>query len=305
MDDDRSRTDGPDRPRRSTTPFADGTGDERADRGHDTDARIALERARAAAAAGGRVAYEAFRTDLSVREKSGAMDAVTRADLDAQRRVIEVLEGGPLTDAVVAEEDDAPKTPPATGATWVVDPIDGTNNFARGNRVWATSVAYAVDEEPVVGVTVMPAVGDTYLAGPDGVRRNDRSARVSDRDDPEKFTVATVFGLAKRHRGIHAAVSRTIIERLGDLRRFGSAQAVLAMVACGELDAAVSTVELAPWDTMAGVELVRAAGGAVTDLDGERWRWDADGMIATNGRAHGAVLELLPDGRDYQPNGDP
>ena len=84
-----------------------------------------------------------------------------------------------------------------------------------------------------------------------------------------------------------------IVERFGDMRRFGSAQLTLSMVAEGALDATITNVDCNPWDTVAGVHMVRAAGGTVTDIHGERWHADSEGMVATNGTAHDAVLAAV------------
>jgi myo-inositol-1(or 4)-monophosphatase len=83
------------------------------------------------------------------------------------------------------------------------------------------------------------------------------------------------------------------VGRFGALRRLGSAGAALAMVATGQLDAAVATETAPPWDTVAGVCLVRGAGGRVTDAAGERWTPDSAGLIASNGRAHDALVAAV------------
>ncbi|MDZ7730119.1 MAG: inositol monophosphatase family protein [Natrialbaceae archaeon] len=84
-----------------------------------------------------------------------------------------------------------------------------------------------------------------------------------------------------------------MVDDFGDIRRFGSAQIELATVAAGGLEAAVTDVPAYPWDTVAGVAMVRAAGGTVTDLEGEPWKPDARGMVASNGAIHGDLLETL------------
>jgi myo-inositol-1(or 4)-monophosphatase len=252
----------------------------------ETEARTIAERA---ARIGGEIAMERFRSDLLVEHKSETLDAVTAADREAQEAVIEHIDPDA---AVVAEEDDAAKTMP-DGPAWVIDPIDGTNNYAVGNPDWATSVAYAVDGEARVGVTQLPAVGDTYATVADGVERNGERVTSSERTAASRLTVSAIFGLQSKHRRAYRAVTSAIIDAFGDLRRGGSGQIALARVAAGELDAAVSTVALDPWDTLAGVAMVRAAGGRVTTLDGDPWRHDSAGLVATNGVAHETVREVV------------
>ena len=183
-------------------------------------------------------------------------------------------------------EADTPKSVPKDGPTWVVDPIDGTNNFVRGLRLWGTSVASVVDGEPVAVATVLPALADTYLAGAERVTLNGDSVQVSDREDPEAFVVDPILlDDAADTDGVDV-----LMEHFGDYRRLGCAQATLAAVAGGSLDAAIATVRMHPWDTIAGAHMIHTAGGTVTDLDGARWRHDSRGLVASNGAAHGEVL---------------
>ncbi|WP_336360097.1 inositol monophosphatase family protein [Haladaptatus sp. ZSTT2] len=252
-----------------------------------------LSVAREAATAGGNVALSAFRTPLSITPKASKMDPVTQADVDAQNRVVEVIRDSFPDHTIVGEEGDQLKEIPDTGPAWVIDPIDGTNNFTHGNRVWATCIAYVEDGDPQAAITRLPALGDEYVAG-DTTLRDNEPVTVSDRDDPELCTVSLTFGLQPQHRPLFAEVSRNLLEAFGDLRRFGTGQVSLAMVAAGELDGAVSAVRLSPWDTVAGVHLVRQAGGTVTDIDGNPWRWDSEGVVASNGKVHDTLLSIIP-----------
>jgi myo-inositol-1(or 4)-monophosphatase len=255
-----------------------------------TDTRRRAEVAARAARAGGQVALDAFRTDLDVETKDGKTDVVTRADRDAQRRVVEVLDGTFPGEPVVGEEGEGAAVVPAEGPAWIVDPVDGTNNYVRGLRVWATSVAAVHDGKAVAAANALPALGDVYVAGAEETRSNGDPANVSDRTDPETFAVAPTIWWDFDRRGEYGAATREIVERFGDLRRFGSAQATLAFVASGGLDAALTNVDPNPWDSIAGVHLIKRAGGTVTDLDGEPWRHDGRGLVASNGAAHGEVL---------------
>ena len=257
----------------------------------DEDVEARAEMALRAARAGAADAEAGFRNDIDVELKGGKTDVVTAADRDAQRTVIDVVMDEYPEDAVVGEEEDALKAVPDDGATWVVDPIDGTNNFVRGNRFWTTSVAAVLDGEPVAAANVAPALGDTYAAGDDGPTRNGEPLSVTDESDPEACTVCPTFWWAFDRRDEYAAACRAAVERFGDIRRPGSAQLVLSMVAAGELDGAFTNLYTNPWDTVAGVHLVRAAGGTVTDLHGERWRHDSEGLVASNGHVHDDLLE--------------
>ena len=256
-----------------------------------TDTDDALATAVEAAERGGALALESFRSDLTVETKAdGPMDAVTAVDRAVQERVFEYLADAHPDDAFVGEEEEARKRVPADGRAWVVDPIDGTVNYVAGNRVWMTSVALCRDGDPVAAANYAPATDDLYVAGDGPTRRNGEPATVSETPEPSAFTVNPIFGVSPRDKRALGDVIDTILDRFGDLRRFGCAQAALSGVATGELEATVSTVELNDWDTAAGVHLVRRAGGRATDVYGDRWTPGSEGLIASNDTAHDALV---------------
>ncbi|MFB6188384.1 MAG: inositol monophosphatase [Halapricum sp.] len=276
-----------------------------------SDARQRAALAERAARAGGAVARDLFRAEFEVETKADKNDLVTDADREAQRQVVHTVVQEFPDEAFLCEEtlenpggEDSPDTPksiqragpavetvPESGACWVVDPVDGTANFARGLRIWGTSIAATIDGETVAAATYLPALQDIYTVGPDSASRNGQPLRTSERTDPETFAVGLVARWSIDSSDRFGALARQINRHFGDSRRFGSYQATLGMVASGELDAAVTTEPSTPWDTLAGVELVRAAGGSVTDLDGSPWTLDTDGLIASNGTAHDDVVD--------------
>jgi myo-inositol-1(or 4)-monophosphatase len=257
-----------------------------------TNTEVRADLAARAANAGAQVALESFRGNLTVETKSGKTDLVTQTDRAAQRRVVEIIREKFPNDAIVGEEEDALKEVPESGPAWIIDPIDGTSNFVRGLRVWGTSVAAVEDGESVAAATVLPALSDTYLAGADGVTLNGDPVAVSTREDPETFAVAPTHIEYDRPEQ-YATLLGELATRFGDIRRFGSSQATLAAVAGGSLEAAVTNVRMSPWDTVGGAHMIRQAGGTVTDLAGEPWRHDSQGLVASNGVAHEAVLMAL------------
>jgi len=254
----------------------------------DSDLRVdvAVESAQAGAA----VAADAFRTALDVERKDGKTDVVTRADRHAQEAVVERITETYPDATIVGEENDAAGTVPEEGVVWVIDPIDGTNNFVRESRYWATSVACLVDGEPVTAVNVLPAMDDQYVGAPSGVTLNGQPISVSDRSDPELFVVVPTVWWGFDRRTEYAAATEAIVTRFADLRRVGSAQASLSLLACGTYDGVLTNVTAPPWDTVAGAAMVRWAGGTVTDLDGEDWHHDSRGLVASNGQAHDELL---------------
>ncbi|MFB6234961.1 MAG: inositol monophosphatase [Halopenitus sp.] len=243
-----------------------------------------------AARAGARIAHEHFRTGIAVETKGEKTDVVTEADRAAQREVVDVVREDFPDDAIVGEEEDELKAVPDTGAAWVIDPIDGTNNYVRNMRTWATAVAAVEAGEPVAAATVLPALGDTYTADAEAAYRNDEPIAVSDETDPERAAVVPTIWWDRDHRDEYARACEAIVSRFADLRRFGCAQAALAAVADGGVEGVTTNVAANPWDTVAGVHLIRQAGGRVTDLEGNRWRHDSKGVVASNGEVHEDVL---------------
>jgi myo-inositol-1(or 4)-monophosphatase len=253
----------------------------------DADERAAV--AERAARAGGRVAHDSFRSDIAVESK-GEDDVVTEADRGAQLVVIEWIRETFPDDAIVGEEGEGRKTVPEGGAAWVIDPIDGTHNYVRDIRVWGTAVAAVVDGEPVAAATVCPALGDVYTADADGAYRNGDPISVNDVADPRRAAVDPTLWWDHDARDEYANACEAIVRRFADMRRFGAAQVTLPTVAAGGLEGTISNLRANPWDSVGGVFMVRQAGGRVTDLEGNRWRHDSTGLVASNGTLHDEVL---------------
>jgi myo-inositol-1(or 4)-monophosphatase len=249
-----------------------------------------IDALREVTAAGASVAHEGFRGQLEVDQKGGETDLVTHIDRAAQTAVIEAITSRFDEPQIVAEEGMLPKRLPAKGTAWVVDPIDGTHNFIRGRRLFATAVGLVKDGEPLAGTSAFPAMGDVYHTDGSTVWRNAEAVYVSPVRNPREAIIAPLLWWEHDERDRYAAVCEAIVRRFADLRRIGAAQGVLAQIAEGAIDGAIATTRGHPWDTVGGVAMVRAAGGQVTDLDGRRWRPDAPGMVASNGRLHEQLL---------------
>lgn len=250
---------------------------------------MAVEAARAGAA----LAADLFRTSLDVETKASATDYVTEADTGAQRRIVDRITETFPDDAIVAEENDRRKRLRTGETAWVIDPIDGTTNYVRGIPFWATSVAAVEDGETVAATNCLPAVDAEYRAGTDGAAHDDEPATVSDATSLETSIVAPTLRYGRECGDAYGRLLDTLSPAVGDVRRLGSAQTTLSLVAGGQVDAAVGVVPSRPWDTVAGVHLVRQAGGTVTDLAGDPWTPASDGLVASGGGVHDDLLDLL------------
>ena len=261
-----------------------------------------------AARAGGVVARDSFRESLDIETKAHRNDLVTAADRDAQRQAITTVRQEFPDARFVGEEESRPvgaedvpllEAVPETGDAWVIDPIDGTGNYVRGNPRWATVVAAVTDGDPVGVATYLPAHEELYAAGPDSVTRNGDPVQVSDRTDPETFVVGIVGRWSIHPPARPANLVESTLDRFANVRRAGSMQATLALVAAGAFDAAIMPDPPEPWDSIAGVHLVQQAGGTATNLAGEDWHHDDDGLLVSNGHCHdrlvAAAEEALAD----------
>lgn len=249
---------------------------------------------------GSAVAMQSFRSNLRVKSKTdretlGLVDVVTEADHAAQKRIIDCLEShfaGEITP--VAEEGSIRKTIPNSGSCWVIDPIDGTYNYIRGLSQWATSVTVLEDGIIQAAATIAPALGDSYVTGAGSTAmRNNQSIVVSDRTDEANLVVAPIMPPALKQREQYSSGVQSSLNRFADVRRTGSLQLTLSLVAAGAIDIAVTPRTPNPWDSIAGVGLIRAAGGRVTDAAGKPWTHDADGLVASNGHVHDTALEIV------------
>ena len=228
-------------------------------------------------------------------------DVVTNADYASERVVIEAIRERYPGDAILAEESGehaglARRDGSASGRTWVIDPLDGTVNYANGIPYYCVSIGLVIGEQPTVGVVYDPARGDCYTATADGpAHLNGEPIVASDKDALSDY----VMSLAVIGRG-GLARERRIAPLIRIHRRMGSAALSLAYVANGRFDAFVQNGGLSPWDVAASALIAERAGARVTDVNGGPWwrskvRGPRISIVAAPPAQHGAILELLRD----------
>lgn len=232
------------------------------------------------------------RNDLRVVEKA-RNDLVTEADRASEEAVLAVLRRQRPEDGVLAEESGWSGGAGA-GQRWIVDPLDGTANFAHGLPLFAVAVACMRDGELQAGVVLDP-VGDNLFAAAreEGATWNGRPIRVSHRDDLAGAFLATGFPF-RAHEAL--ALYQECFGRLflvaGGIRRCGSAALDLAYTAAGVFDGFFE-FRLSPWDIAAGEMLIREAGGVVTDLDGGGRQLATGNVLAGSPGVHVAMRRAL------------
>jgi myo-inositol-1(or 4)-monophosphatase len=232
-----------------------------------------------------------------VETKSSATDMVSDADRAAEEAILGLLRAERPDDGLLSEEgaggtDAGAAAPPSVGGErrWVVDPLDGTTNFLYGLPAWCVSIALEDADGGVVGVVHDPLAGETFTAERGGgCRLNGRAVRVRDHQPLDRALVATGFGYEAEVRSRQARALTTVLPRVRDLRRGGSAALDLAWLAAGRLDG-YWELGVKPWDVAAGALCVREAGGLVRPLDAE-----PPGLAAAGPSLLPALVDLLAD----------
>jgi histidinol-phosphatase len=237
------------------------------------------------------IAMDLFADDgLEIRHKADRT-LVTAADMAIERMVRGRLAAAFPADRIMGEEEGG--TFEGEGRVWIVDPIDGTANYARAIPIWATLVALQVDGELVLGIASAPAMGERYAATlGGGATMNGRGIRVNDVADLAEAQflhsqLDTLLG------GDQAAGTRTLLSTTVRERGFGDFWGHV-LVARGAAEICVEP-RLAIWDVAALVPIVREAGGRITDLSGAPVRHGGP-VLTTNGALHDEALRVLADG---------
>ena len=203
-----------------------------------------------------------------IETKISSTDMVSDVDRASEAAVAEVLARLRPDDGVVGEEGTS--RPGTTGVKWVVDPLDGTTNFLFGIPQFSVSIAAEIEGRPVAGVVIDPSRSEIWaaLAGHGSYRNGGRCAVPDGRSTLENALCATGFGYRAERRQWQAEVAATVIPRVRDIRRLGSAALDLCWTGGGRFDAYFEW-GLNPWDFSAGA-LVAAEAGARVDVLGRR-----------------------------------
>jgi len=247
----------------------------------------------------------AERDQVHVTSKTEANDLLTEVDLAVQKLLVDRIRQSYPNDVIVGEEDGYNQFPedPSVRA-WVLDPIDGTQNFVRGLfPTFGVSVALAEGGLPIAGGVALPLVQQVYLAQRGaGAYRNGARVHVSDLDSLGLARIEIDFATQPDREETLERFARIIVEG-GQVRCHCAAVVPLVSIAAGEMDVYLH-VSLNPWDYAAGQLLVEEAGGRTSRLDGRPLRLfeKARGVLATNGRVHDAVLQTL---RETHPSASP
>ena len=233
---------------------------------------------------------------LTVTAKSAHHDLVTDADIEAERTIVARIRAAFPEHNILAEEGSYPSS--ASDYRWIIDPLDGTNNFAKGVPLFTVSIAVQRGFDLVCGVVYDPMRDEMFHAcRGEGAFLNRQPIHVSEVDRLKQAMLFTGFHYdrGKDMLATLDAIGRFFRSGIIGIRRTGSAALDLAYVAAGRCDGFWEHM-LQPWDTAAGTLLVREAGGRVTDRMGVDIRPRAGYTVASNGRIHDHMLAVIGSG---------
>ena len=259
----------------------------------DGEQAALLEAACRAALVGGSIIHKLYNTPHTIKMK-GAINLVTEADVASESAIIASLnEDAPGID-IMAEESVGDNPKATTDTVWIIDPLDGTTNYAHGFPYFAVSISLLKNGVPLVGAVYCPMQDELFAAcRGSGAWLNGKPIQVTETSFLVEALVATGFPY-DIHKNLNTVLAQmqAILTKVRDIRRAGAAAVDLAYVACGRLDG-FWELDLQPWDTAAGWLLVTEAGGMVSDFSGQKYSPFIPEILASNRHLHPLLTELL------------
>ncbi len=230
----------------------------------------------------------------------GEADLVTEMDLASENLITRAIQTNFPSHAILAEESGS-LGPTESGYRWVIDPLDGTVNYAHGVPLFCVSIGLEKDGIPLLGVICAPTLGETYWAERGaGAFLNGTPLHVSSQKRLDQALLVTGFphelGRAPETLNVFGA----FVDASQAVRRLGSSALDLAWVAAGRFDAFWEP-RLMPWDVCAGIVLVEEAGGRVSNFESKPFTTDDKRIIASNGHLHDPLLHVMTQARLAKP----
>ena len=256
------------------------------------DGRVVMDGLKSIVLEAGEIVKEGAGRTRKIVHK-GRIDLVTETDMAVEAMLkAELARLLPGSDFLA--EETAKNTDPGE-LTWIIDPVDGTTNFAHGLPFVATSIGLWQRDRIVLGVINLPLMGEMFTAVQgQGAFLNDNPISVTGEIDLEQALLATGFPYQiEEHLDDILKNLKTLLPLTRGIRRPGAAALDLAYVACGRFDGFYERA-LNPWDTAAGILLVREAGGRISEYDAAiPYTFKSGSILATNGRIHEELSGLL------------
>lgn len=250
---------------------------------------FAIETVRAA----GQILLDKYGRKINISKK-GDINLVTEADLASEKLIVERIKSHYPRHSILAEESGEAVVSGGDGNwKWIIDPLDGTTNFAHGYPCFCVTIALEYEGEIVLGVTYDPTRDELFAAEKgSGASLNGKKIRVSDTEKLSEALIVTGFPYDFARREDFARHITEFLLKSRGVRRDGSAAIDMAYVACGRFDGFWEE-GLNPWDVAAGKLLIEEAGGRVSYYDDSPFSIYKPPILANNGLIHGEMLEVL------------
>lgn len=255
------------------------------------DFKLIQRTAVAAAYDGGRVLRQHF-GKLTQIKKKGDIDLVTQADLDSEQTIIKTIRKKFPDHGFIAEETG--RSYSTSMGQWIIDPLDGTTNYAHGIAIFAVSIAFCWNNEIEIGVVFNPFSTELFTAiKGHGAKLNGQPIQVTPTKSIADSLLATGFPYdIKTSMGPIMQRFQQCLPSCRGIRRLGSAALDLCYVACGRFEGFWEQ-NLNPWDTAAGSLIANEAGAKITNFSNQPYDIDEKEIIASNGHIHEELISLL------------
>ncbi|HEX8357979.1 MAG TPA: inositol monophosphatase family protein [Segetibacter sp.] len=242
--------------------------------------------------AGAKILQKYFNGSFAVSSKSMVNDLVTQADEESEQAIFEVIRKDFPDHYILSEE--AGELKMDSNIKWIIDPIDGTVNFANGIPICCVSIGVEQDGEIILGAVYNPLLNEFFFAQKGfGATLNENRIQVSDKTDLKRSCLVTGFPYSYLDvPNGPLQVFEQLIRQGIPVRRLGSAAIDLCWVAAGRFDGFYEH-NLNAWDSAAGFLIVEEAGGKVTDFKGDYYSPYQPNLLATNGKIHNDLLSAI------------
>ena len=226
----------------------------------------------------------------------GYLDIVTDADFASDAVIQKIITEAYPHHEILSEESEEGKHidqwQPSSNIWWCIDPIDGTNNFSRGNPMWSISIAVAQGDELLAGVVYDPLHNQLYAAAKgQGATLNGDPIHVSDYS-LRWAMLGAEFPTHPQRRQRILSIMNHLVPHVRSFRAIGTTALAMAWIAAGYLDGYINQ-RFKPWDVAAGMLLIQEAGGVLSDLDGQPLQWKSPTLLASTPTIHQDVVDMM------------
>ena len=251
--------------------------------------RTAIKAAKEAA----KIILHYYSENVNAISKTNTCDLVTKADIESENKIISIIKNKFPNHSILTEESG--EEIHKSDYCWVIDPLDGTNNFYHKFPMFCVSIALYKKGKPLIGVVFDPLKKEFFYAEKnEGAYLNDKKINVSSVRSLNKALLVLGFyyerGLLMRKS--LGQMKKFFYENVHGIRRTGSAALDLCYTACGRFDG-YWELTLNPWDYAAGSLILTEAGGRITDVQGKRYHLKMENVAASNGKIHKHMIKIL------------